>query len=1041
MSTTGTPQDFPKGLAAAFAPLFVRAKLVQKGNMKKTKVWLRSGEISKPVFLRESFKFIGEEEDGKRPTIKLKWLTISAGTRGDITFKNLDVYCKTQVTARSTICANNCTFRKFDQTCESAIEIYSSSTGSFTKSVFYDGTKAAVAVRDRSMAKFKECKFPQCEQGERDTAVLALDSSHVEMWSCKLESSGRWTVYLYRKSTGIFVDCTFQNQLKSKALFLYMGCKAIVHTCQFLNCQNGGIMSVDNGLVWVQDSTFKNTKNSCIHAMKNSDMRVFQCEFEDCECNGVHYEFSTGFCYDSRFNSLGYPAIAVYGTSANPVIYKCEIYDAQGIAVVVRDAASPVFEEVTVQNSGLHAFSISDFARPVIHKCEISESTNCTFSIFNGATPVIVGNKILEPNASSQDAAKNVFPTIDVFTEGNPKFRGNVFMENEPTVRVTRGGILEPENFVENVYKAGENDWNHELALGEDGQPRNTEKELGQVCMELSYDEDESDVAYRRSLRENKLPSGSMEASPRPSPQEGPLSGQGPVGGANMDGDNRYQRYHQSLTRTALARMPSRSDSLTASDVVNRFPGQPMGSNAVQSNPLSAPVGPAGQDQNCDDGPPTSQLCRTVQPNRDSSRDLNAAQPGFPSRTPSQRGASERVDMLMQGVSDDRFSQTQCPQRRPGFGAGTSGESGSSASRSDSLNRVPSGLPSRTPSESGSGQLTGSERLGSLRQDLGLSDDRFSETQSPQRRPGFGAGTSGESGSSASRSDSLNRVPSGLPSRTPSESGSSRLTLTSVGMSETLGREAGRANEGLQRTTATIGRPPSSLLTRTSGQADVRVVQGPEEPSKPAAPTVQSEVAQTKPDTRNDRPPEFRPEEAQNEPVVSIRGPPEECPCKQKCIDVAQLFEDKLKKWTDPEKTVSCMYCKERPATGFLSPCGHRVICSKCAEEKKSRQRTEEPNSEEKCKLCQVPIKDVAKRYCEERCVICLEAKCDTIMLPCGHQCVCFEDATKCWLEKKQCPVCQARVVSFRHVFALNDNDGDGWPLDDEDKAEEVPEQ
>ena len=148
MTTAATPQGFPKALAAAFVPLFVRSELVQSGTAKTTLVWLKSGEISKPVFLRESFTFIGEEQDGKKPTIKLKWLTISAGTRGAITFENLDIYCKIQVTARSSICAKNCTFRKFDATCESAVEIYSSSTGTFEDTVFVDGTKAAAAIRD-----------------------------------------------------------------------------------------------------------------------------------------------------------------------------------------------------------------------------------------------------------------------------------------------------------------------------------------------------------------------------------------------------------------------------------------------------------------------------------------------------------------------------------------------------------------------------------------------------------------------------------------------------------------------------------------------------------------------------------------------------------------------------------------------------------------------------------------------------------------------------------------------------------------------------
>jgi serine/threonine protein kinase len=52
----------------------------------------------------------------------------------------------------------------------------------------------------------------------------------------------------------------------------------------------------------------------------------------------------------------------------------------------------------------------------------------------------------------------------------------------------------------------------------------------------------------------------------------------------------------------------------------------------------------------------------------------------------------------------------------------------------------------------------------------------------------------------------------------------------------------------------------------------------------------------------------------------------------------------------------------------------------------------------------------------ESLCVICMDKQADFALFPCGHKCVCQEDAvaTK---QRGQCPVCRSQVQEFRRIY------------------------
>lgn len=127
-----------------------------------------------------------------------------------------------------------------------------------------------------------------------------------------------------------------------------------------------------------------------------------------------------------------------------------------------------------------------------------------------------------------------------------------------------------------------------------------------------------------------------------------------------------------------------------------------------------------------------------------------------------------------------------------------------------------------------------------------------------------------------------------------------------------------------------------------------------------------------------------------------------------------------------------CLHCNEKIANYVCSPCGHKVLCRQCAANLSPSEASQSNSGRSKCPLCTTPIQRCCEEFVEDTCVICLDHTCNTIILPCGHRCICYNCATSLWAEKKQCPLCQARVLSFRYQFPI-------YSQEDIDRAKHFP--
>jgi hypothetical protein len=163
-----------------------------------------------------------------------------------------------------------------------------------------------------------------------------------------------------------------------------------------------------------------------------------------------------------------------------------------------------------------------------------------------------------------------------------------------------------------------------------------------------------------------------------------------------------------------------------------------------------------------------------------------------------------------------------------------------------------------------------------------------------------------------------------------------------------------------------------------------------------------------------------------------MRGPALEVPeltpprtLPQKPIAISDLFEASIKNSPieDPDRARSprlCLMCSSPLATvadeQICSPCGHLVLCNGCARAASEAKAAGAPLL---CPLCHTPIQGVTVVYPSETCCICLDAAADTVILPCGHLSTCYGCAPQLWKEKRQCPMCQGRIVSFRRQFPI----------------------
>jgi hypothetical protein len=118
-----------------------------------------------------------------------------------------------------------------------------------------------------------------------------------------------------------------------------------------------------------------------------------------------------------------------------------------------------------------------------------------------------------------------------------------------------------------------------------------------------------------------------------------------------------------------------------------------------------------------------------------------------------------------------------------------------------------------------------------------------------------------------------------------------------------------------------------------------------------------------------------------------------------------------------------CLRCHRQPATRMCSPCGHLVVCEECSVEIRMAKRS---SAYEVCPLCATPVSEAVEVFEETLCVVCLSSKADTTILPCGHKCVCYADAKRMSSYNRVCPICRARITTFKFhfpVFSQRDED------------------
>lgn len=374
-----------------------------------------------PIFFRSNMKISGNEQN--HPKLYLKWLTIS---QADVTFENLDIEGKIQVTAKSKITFKNCTINgtPVDNSMkenECGVEIFANSSGVFENSILQGGSKTCVAVRDRSEATFSDCTI----NNANNVGILVTDKSKNIVTRCKFLNCPKFAVYLYKNSTADIDECEFQDpaEFKGKAIFALTGCKATVNKSKFIGCKNGAIACADSSNMKITECDFNDLGNTAVHGMKNSQICASDCKFKNIEGNGLNYEDSGGTAFNCNFDTNKYPAIAIFGKNGNPKISNCDITgDTSSFDIVIRDGAKPILEDTTFKKftSKHPLISCSDFAEPTITNLKFEGSNELPrIMVYNGA---VIEDK-------SMSTRKTIFLNYNEDTQYHSMFDNENFMK------------------------------------------------------------------------------------------------------------------------------------------------------------------------------------------------------------------------------------------------------------------------------------------------------------------------------------------------------------------------------------------------------------------------------------------------------------------------------------------------------------------------------------------------------------------------------------------------------------------------------------
>ncbi|XP_074630303.1 tumor susceptibility gene 101 protein-like [Acropora palmata] len=53
----------------------------------------------------------------------------------------------------------------------------------------------------------------------------------------------------------------------------------------------------------------------------------------------------------------------------------------------------------------------------------------------------------------------------------------------------------------------------------------------------------------------------------------------------------------------------------------------------------------------------------------------------------------------------------------------------------------------------------------------------------------------------------------------------------------------------------------------------------------------------------------------------------------------------------------------------------------------------------------------------DDNCIVCMELKKDSVLIPCGHLGICFKCANRCKETSKTCPVCREKIIEVHRVY------------------------
>lgn len=101
-----------------------------------------------------------------------------------------------------------------------------------------------------------------------------------------------------------------------------------------------------------------------------------------------------------------------------------------------------------------------------------------------------------------------------------------------------------------------------------------------------------------------------------------------------------------------------------------------------------------------------------------------------------------------------------------------------------------------------------------------------------------------------------------------------------------------------------------------------------------------------------------------------------------------------------------CTFCHDEHPNHVFAPCGHICQCEICSNSKLYK----------KCPICGIAGR-TTKIFIEDKCSICLENTPDTVFLPCGHACCCYQCAKKIIVETKRCPICNMPCAIAKKLF------------------------